>query len=64
MYVFSKDIPLQKERDQLLEATAQDIRNLAAYIRAFMDEAFLCVVGNGTKIKEAKALFGKTEELF
>ncbi len=54
---------LQKERDELTRATAEDIRGLAAYIRAFMSEEFLCVVGNAEKIKEVKGIFGKVENL-
>ena len=55
---------MQKERDELLSATPKDIRSLAAYIRAFMEEDFLCVVGNADKIKEAEGVFGYTENLF
>ena len=54
---------LQKERDELIAATAEDIRGLGAYIRAFMSEEFLCVVGNAEKIKEVKDIFGKVENL-
>jgi len=54
---------LQKERDELIAATAEDIRGLAEYIRAFMSEEFLCVVGNAEKIKEVKEIFGKVENL-
>jgi len=55
---------LQKEREELLAATAEDIRGLADYIRAFMSEEFLCVVGNAEKIKEASDIFGSVENLF
>lgn len=55
---------MQKERDELLSATPEDIRSLAAYIRAFMADDFLCVVGNADKIKEAEGIFGFTENLF
>ena len=55
---------MQKERDELLAATPEDIRSLAEYIRAFMAEDFLCVVGNADKIKEAEGIFGYTENLF
>lgn len=54
---------LQKERDELLAATAEDLRSLAAYVRAFMSEDFLCVVGNGAKIKEVQDIFGSVENL-
>ncbi len=55
---------LDEERTQLLDATQEDIRELAAYIRAFMQDDFLCVVGNAQKIKEEKELFLTTENLF
>lgn len=55
---------LQKERDEILGATAEDIRELAAYISAFMEEDFLCVVGNANKIKEEKDRFMNLENLF
>lgn len=55
---------LDQERAQLLDATQEDIQELAAYIRAFMEDDFLCVVGNAQKIKEEKELFLVTENLF
>ena len=55
---------LQKERDEVLGATAQDIRELAAYIRAFMEEKSLCVVGSAERIREDAALFAHTENLY
>lgn len=55
---------LQKERDEMLVTTAEDVRALAAYIEAFMSEEFLCVVGNTEKIKAETDLFMHTENLF
>ncbi len=54
---------MQRERDELLNAKPEDIRELAEYIRAFMADEFLCVVGNGEKIKDAEGLFLHTENL-
>lgn len=54
---------VQKERDELLAATPQDIRELAEYIRAFMADDYLCVVGNAQKIREEEGLFLRTENL-
>lgn len=54
----------QKERDQVLQCTQEDIQALAGHIRAFMSEGALCVVGNAEKITAAKELFHKTEQLF
>ncbi|MBO5473190.1 MAG: insulinase family protein [Lachnospiraceae bacterium] len=55
---------VQKDRDELLAADAETIRGLAAYIRAFMEDDCLCVVGNEEKIKEQKDLFMSTDYLF
>ena len=55
---------LQKERDQVLDATAEDIRGLAGHIRAFMADEYLCVVGNEKKIKEEKDKFITLEQLY
>lgn len=54
---------MQQERDEVLGTTAEDIRALAAYIRAFMEEQNLCVVGGSSKIKENKDLFMHMENL-
>ncbi len=54
---------LQQERDELLAATQEDIRELSEYIRAFMEQDYLCVVGNANKVKEEEKLFQKIENL-
>ena len=54
----------QKDRDELLSTDANTIRGLAEYIRAFMDEDCLCVVGNEENIKENSVLFDNTDYLF
>ncbi len=55
---------LQKERDEILSATPEDIRALSEYIKAFMEDDFLCVVGNAGKLKAEQNLFMKIENLF
>jgi hypothetical protein len=55
---------VQKERDELLSADTESIRALAPYIRAFMEDECLCVVGNEANIKEQGSLFKATEYLF
>ena len=54
---------LQKERDEVLGTTQEDIRELAQYISAFMEDEFLCVVGNAGKIKEEQERFMSLENL-
>ena len=55
---------LQSARNQVLDATEDDIRALAKYIRAFMEDDFLCVVGNEQQIMAEKEKFMKIENLF
>lgn len=55
---------VQKEREELLSVTAEDIRGLSKYIRAFIGDECLCVVGNGDKIKKNAELFVNVEQLF
>ena len=54
----------QRERDQMLDATPDDIRALADYLEAFLADECLCVVGNEEKIKEQQALFETITPLF
>ena len=55
---------IQKEREQVIDATVSDIRKCAGLIRAFMDDHSLCVVGNAGKIEESKELFDVTKNIF
>lgn len=54
---------VQQERDELLATDVATIRNLAAYIRAFMEDDCLCVVGNEERIKEQEKRFGEISYL-
>ena len=49
----------QKRRTELLKTTVDDIRALAPAIEACMKENNLCVLGNGTVVKENAGLFSK-----
>lgn len=55
---------VQQERDELLSVTAEEINGLAKYVRAFIGDECLCVVGNGDKIKKNTELFMNVEQLF
>ena len=55
---------VQKSRDEMLSADAGAIRSLAAYVRAFVGDGCLCVVGNEEKIKANGGMFGRTDYLF
>ena len=48
---------LQRERDQVLEATLEDIRALGKMFEAVMAKQALCVIGNKAKIMEEAGLF-------
>ncbi len=48
---------LQEERDQVINASVEDIRSFAAPLDAVVKQNHLCVIGNDNKIKEAKDIF-------
>lgn len=54
---------LQKLRDEVLDATVEDIRSLAPYISAVLEKGSLCVVGNEEKINAEAALFDKVSSV-
>ncbi len=53
-----------KEREEVLSCTVADIRKLADYIQAILDEEAICVLGNEALLKKEKELFGTLEPLF
>lgn len=53
----------QRERDEMLGVTPEDIRALADYLDAFMSYDCLCVVGNEEKIREQEGLFDTIDHL-
>ena len=54
---------LQKERDELLSCTAENIRSLKAYVEDALKDENICVVGTQSKVEACKELFGSTENL-
>ncbi len=54
---------LQKERDDILAVTAEEIRGLAPYMEAIYGAGNVCVIGSEEKIKEQKDLFMELREL-
>lgn len=54
---------LQRQRDQVLGATQEDIRSLAPYIEAVLNKGAVCVVGSEEKIKQAGKLFDTVRSL-
>nr|MCR4608917.1 insulinase family protein [Eubacterium sp.] len=58
------DEMLQKERDEILSADSETIRNLAPYVKVLVDSPVVCAVGNENKIKEAADMFGVVENIY
>ena len=54
---------MKRERKELLDCTQEDIRRLAGYIEAFLEEDALCVVGNAQKLKDESDRFERLEKL-
>ena len=54
---------LQKQRDEILQVTQEDIRNLAELVKAVLDNGNICVIGNEKKIEENKDLFLEVKQL-
>ena len=55
---------LQKERDQILSATQEDIRALAPIVQAVLNTGSLCVIGNEEKVKSQETMFNEVKNLF
>ncbi|MNO37125.1 Peptidase M16C associated [compost metagenome] len=54
---------LQRERNEILSATPEDIRQYAGLLKAVAEQNYFSVVGNDSKMKPVQALFGSLEEL-
>ena len=53
----------QRERDQILSATKEDIRALAGLVKAILADNNLCVIGNETKLQDNADMFGDIKSL-
>lgn len=54
---------IQKEREQVLNCSMEDIRALAPVMKAVSEAGNLCVIGNEKRIKEAEGLFASIQPL-
>ena len=54
---------LQRDRDEVLSCTQEDIRALAGYMDAILGQEAVCVIGNSQAIEENKELFSGVENL-
>jgi Zn-dependent M16 (insulinase) family peptidase len=52
-----KQSDMQKEREELVSTTAEDIRNFAPVMDAVLKQNYLCVVGGETQIEQNKENF-------
>lgn len=50
---------MQREKDELLSTTLEDVKAFADMIKKGMEENYCCVVGNEIKINENKEIFDK-----
>lgn len=55
---------LQKEREEILGATQEDIRRLAGIVRAILKDGAFCAIGNEQKLKEEEGLFLGLKNLY
>ena len=55
---------LQRERDEVLCATAEDIRGLKDLVASVLSDNHICVIGNEDCLRQEKEMFGTLENLF
>lgn len=55
---------LQRERDEILSADAETIRNLAELVESVIRQNNICVIGNEDTIENGKEMFMNIENLF
>ena len=53
------DEAIQKERDEVLSANAEDLRKLSAYIKAVMEDECLCVIEMRIKLRNVRGCLRK-----
>lgn len=66
MSAYLQELPfeqIQRERDEILHATPEDIRNLADLIAAVLEDDSLCVIGNENAIRAESGLFDSVRTL-
>ncbi len=54
---------IQKQRDEILNVTVEDIRQLADTVQAILDCNNICVIGNEKKIEQNKDMFFEVKTL-
>jgi hypothetical protein len=54
-----KQEELQRDRDAILNTTAEEIRGFSEMVRKIIGQNAICVYGNADKLKQEKTLFNK-----
>ena len=54
---------VQRERDEILSATEEDIQKLAPYMEAILKTGSICALGGEERMKKEKELFGELKPL-
>ena len=55
---------MREERNQILDASQEDIRKLAGLVRAVLDTGSICTIGNKDKVKADEELFKEVKNLY
>lgn len=55
---------LAKEREEILDASQEDIRNLAGIVEAVLNTGAVCTIGNEEQVKAEQELFKEIKPLF
>ncbi len=55
---------IQKEREEILSTSKEDIKGYSKLLKAVTDENYLCVIGNDVKIKENSDVLNNIIEVF
>ncbi len=63
-FVGTTEKDMQKNRDQVLATTVEDLRALAKNVKLAMDQNYICAVGNATQIEADKDVFNTVTNLF
>ena len=53
----------RKSRKEMIGTTAEDLRNMAKYVKAVLDEKIMVVIGSEAKIKENSDKFDEVSSL-
>ncbi len=54
----------QKEREEIIEATAEDIRGLSGIVKAVLSDNDLCVIGSEEALRAEKEMFESLQDLY